>query len=345
MMMEHLVYSGGDTNLGAVNYLNMLPYFAFAPQISRTATPREMNAMAREGRVSAACISAIAGLAGGLEPSIPFIGVGAEHKVESVFLEPIIPAGAGAAAMVEFWSGVRSRNFGGLRQLGMRDTAAVDAQRSRVRILTSGASEQSEWLFRMLLAAQGIASSVERTPSTLQHSDVAAWVAHRETPTGDTEGTPTALLMIGDPALHRRLAVPTEALVGGRIDLAEFWRDFADLPCIFAVWFVAAGAPRDVDIGPARASLAAWHRASDTLRWAKITDFTLATAAAPESILCVANYRERVLSYFRGLVYDFDDRYRRSYAAYRRLSELFGVPDARAAPRCLSPLSGASLTS
>jgi hypothetical protein len=164
-MEEHQNLTIPANNLGAVNYLNMLPFFAFAPGVHRTPVPRELNNLAREGRIAAGCLSAIAGLSSGFEPAAPFMGVGAERKVESVFLEPIIPGAKDKAGKaIAFWNDVRFRNIDGLQRL--EHTAAADDEHAQnhVRILSSEASEQAEWLFRTLLLSQCIRTTVESTP-------------------------------------------------------------------------------------------------------------------------------------------------------------------------------------
>src|SRR5690349_8109568 len=162
----------GSPRLGAVAYLNMLPFFAYAPDIELVPHPRALNTLAMKRQLDAACMSAIAGLSQGFQPIEPFTGVGAEYKVGSAFLEPIVRTQSDRL----FWGEVHRRNINGLAEFGRLDVIA-SVSTPKFYLLTSGASEQSEWLFCALLAAQGLQAVVLRVPGAWAKLDPAGLAA------------------------------------------------------------------------------------------------------------------------------------------------------------------------
>jgi|GEM_PF-4753830 len=218
--------------LGAVAYVNMLPYFHLG-NVPLFPTPRALNEHARAGKLVGACTSAIAGLRAGWRPLVPLHGIGAEGEVRSVYIEPILlgdPVAESAKAVESVesvdWKELPDRLAGSMPK-GARalPTSILPA----VTLFTSGASEHSEWLACVLLKAVGHTVHVVREPAlagvpeeTLQR----LIRDHAKTPLA-------ALLLIGDPALFRGVRLPAAP----RFDLAQLWRAATGLPCVFAVWF------------------------------------------------------------------------------------------------------------
>lgn len=212
--------------LGAVSYLNMIPFFACSDTpVELFATPRLLNDSIRAGAVDAGCMSAIAGVRAGFEPTEPFMGVAAAQTVGSVFVEPVLET----AADKTFWHQFYESVSGGLARLKEQDP--FSPQEEKVQILSSGASEQSEWLARMLLQSQGIRSEVSYDFEIEErvNGESSQFQGARD------ESVRRLRLFIGDQALLRSWAYPLSELE--RWDLAEMWRRFAGSPAIFALWY------------------------------------------------------------------------------------------------------------
>ena len=197
-----------DARLGAVAYLNMLPFF-HQGNIAVFKTPRALNDAARGGDVDAACMSAIAGLRAGFRTLSPAFGIGAAGPVRSVFVEPM----PFSAAEDGFW----------------RNWARGLPSREEVILWTSGASEHSEWLAGALLEAAGARVEVI-VDAELEKLSAGALRARLER---HRWGRPAAALFIGDSALVRAHSEPSTF----RVDLASAWQAFSGLPCVFAAWF------------------------------------------------------------------------------------------------------------
>ena len=271
---------------GAVAYLNMLPFFADDPSILLCSTPAELNDLMRLGKVASGCSSVITGLANGLVPLVPLLGVAAERCVGSVYIEPL---GLGKSRRQRaLWSTWLACNAGGAGRLGWSSHETATGARATssaqtLRLLTCGASAQSLWIVQTLASAQGLRVEVMSIPSTWHDADetqlleMLSQVDHRTDhggpyPNRGDQDVLTALLVIGDPALLRKCrfrdssAVSLDHAAPGpwpwRLDVADLWSAFCGLPCIFALWFVGAQASAD-DTARAARTLSAyaqeWH--------------------------------------------------------------------------------------
>ncbi len=261
-------------NLGAVSYLNMLPFFYDDPEIWRADSPSILNNAVRSGKIDVACMSAVAGLRLGWTPLIPSLGVGARSEVKSVYLEPLMRNSSDE----EFWNQFVHQNSNGLLNCPDlapfgKGTAGTNADRFRqVNILTSGASEQSEWLSQKILGTQALETQIFKIDESLNlaqqgelqqylESSLISNIAFRAE-------CPTALLVIGDPALERALLI--DAL---RLDLATLWNDYSGLPCIFAIWFARPGSETRNVSDRLKNNIRRWKSLKDKEKEKQIIDF------------------------------------------------------------------------
>lgn len=233
----------------AVAYLNMLPFFADDPEITLYHSPQALNADLAAGRVVAGCSSVIAGLDAGLNIIKPRLGVAAEGDVDSVFIEPI-----GMDANPEsrsVWQRFVTANEGGFKKNIL--PLEFDPERSTpsVTILSTGASAQSLWIVKSLFLAQGYAVhtrtvdlEVEQMPVRQIHEHVSRLGIWHPAKADDL----CCLLMIGDPALERRAALPRERADLNRLDVAALWQSYTGLPCVFALWFTPCAADDELTL-------------------------------------------------------------------------------------------------
>ena len=324
-------------NFGAVAYLNMLPFFYSNKEIVLAKSPRELNTGAREGSIDCACMSVIAGIRSGFKPVFPFVGVGSENRVRSVYLDALPMADASRLALPEtqktqgraseiaelpdFWGQFCIENKGHLEHFSM---ATPPVAKGRVHLFTAGASEHSEWLACVLLWTQGYETSVHRIDASANFESsqvLAERYAHV------CNGEPAALLVIGDPALARVRRFPHMARC--RLDLATLWNSFSGLPCLFATWFDA----RPAQAVPLSAehlveSVNQWNAQSDFARWCVVREFLQghspalleSYASAGESLL-----RDDVLDYLSYIVCVFDERYEKTYELYCKLNTAYSA--------------------
>lgn len=253
--------------LGAVAYLNMLPFFADDPQVLLCESPAKLNALLSSGALLAGCCSVIAGLEAGLEPLVPHMGVAAEATVGSVYLEPL---GLGSDDnQMELWSQWLTANRNGASRVDRVHTQSHTFTWPRIcgrlRVLTCGASAQSLWIVKTLWRLQGFETEVLAIPEMwhtwpedkiLQALQAQAQATAQAQPVADDLPTLTALLVIGDPALVRKHSMPGSSRAAGsknpgkdthewpqrwpwRLDVADLWASFSGLPCLFALWFAS----------------------------------------------------------------------------------------------------------
>lgn len=320
--------------LGAVGYLNMLPFFHLG-DVPVFRTPRALNDAARAGKVGAACTSAIAGLRAGWIPLQPALGVGAAGSVRSVFLEPVPFLASEHAA----WDAL-TRSLQGVFAPHVRalvEGTAIPSPLVRtyaptprpVVLFSSGASEHSEWLARTLLEAAGFSVRVDYVPLLTQLSEKEL----REVVELRRQGAAAALLVIGDPALARCLRAPATP----RLDLADLWRTATGLPCVFACWFQCGAAA--FDAGRARMVLEGNLRAWRALPARGKRDAIVAFLG-PEATAHLDFYE----SYLEGITFEFGaagSPFARTVALYEALlaaapsGATAGVP-AKARPARLS---------
>lgn len=309
--------------LGAVSYLNMLPYF-HQGDVAVFHTPRALNEAARRGEVDAACMSAIAGLRAGFRPLVPSFGIGARHAVRSVYLEPL-PRHPEDLDLWRRWEAGLSERTWAQTPSG---SGPLPLQGQNVAIWTSGASEHSEWLARTLLLSAGAHVEV-RLEADLEHLGPHALRSRLESV--DT-GRPVAALFIGDPALARAHAAPDAY----RIDLASAWQAATGLPCVFATWFdcrpalsLEAGgkelspvrgllAPRvaPLRVDPLVAALERWERLGSCERREAIARF-VSKGTGGSSL--TGDDLASLESYLEGIAFRFDDAFLKTLAEYERL--------------------------
>lgn len=225
--------------LGAVEYLNMLPFFFEDPHVELFPTPAALNRALAQGNVHAGCSSVAAGLDLRLREMRPLTGVAARSSVGSVYLE-LVSAGSESE---NAWNALRSFTAEAafavsekLRERALRLLEAEWATFDSVEILTSGASAQSLWIVRQFF---------ERLKKCVQIRQIAS-AANLASP-GELHrmgqgalkkrGIFSLFLVIGDQALLRKCLVP-EMIDGARLDIAKLWQSQTGLPCLFALWFL-----------------------------------------------------------------------------------------------------------
>lgn len=293
----------------------MLPFFAseFSPWLAPA--PRVLNEKARAGELHAACMSAIAGIRAGFGPLDPLFVISAWRNIGSVFLEPLNVRGREDS----FWANFVQGNKQGLARLPAH---GVIHPLETVTLFTTGASEQSEWLFRVLLRASGFPSRVlPLEKSLLAHSPehVTEILGH-----SSNEG-PAALLVIGDPALERQNLYPRLP----RIDLADLWNDFSGLPCIFAIWFnCARQAPEHSDVlaslaGALEQSLCSWEKRSEASKRARALEFLSRSSSASALPARKLHGEFDVLSYLANIEFRGGPAHGETFREYVRLDAHF----------------------
>ncbi|MCA2959369.1 MAG: hypothetical protein IOD12_03895 [Silvanigrellales bacterium] len=284
-----------DARLGAVAYLNMLPFF-HQGNITVFKTPRALNDAARRGDVDAACMSAIAGLRAGFRPLFPAFGIGAAGPVRSVFVEPV----PFSAAEDGFW-----RNW----ERGL-------PSREEVVLWTSGASEHSEWLASTLLETAGARVEVI-VDAELEKLSAEALRARLER---HRRGRPAAALFIGDPALVRAHSEPATF----RVDLASAWQAFSGLPCVFAAWFncrapgandASADQSAEVHVATLSAALESWEALGSRGRRDAIARFFQSASGA----LLNSDLVTSLETYVEGISFAFGDGFLRTLAEYEKI--------------------------
>ena len=207
--------SAQPLSLGAVAYLNMLPFFADDPRVELYATPRLLNNS--KSISNAYCSSLIAGLNAGKNPVSNRYGVFSSGPVQSVYIEPLIATDAHA----EFWH--RLEQLWAHRQPDPVAALSDSGAHGRVILRTCGASEQSVWMVRVLTALAGFRIEVmtDADPHPLAQAE---------------KSPPEARLWIGDPALERRSYCKDVY----RIDIGEVWNSHTGYKAWFAGWFAGS---------------------------------------------------------------------------------------------------------
>lgn len=233
----------GSPTVGAVAYLNMLPYFFGDDDVVLHRTPQELNRALAAGEVDAGCSSVVAGFELGLEPLWPLAGVGAEAGVRSVYLEPVV-----ASETERFqWQSLRAA-FSAVHQhdcdgASRQSLGLAQGKVSEVLLLSSGASAQSLWLCENLLSGMGVHTRVRLIEPSLLRCSPQEILSHLGPSDADQL---RCVLAIGDPALRRLYLFPEPEHVLLRFDLGELWRDYTGLPCLFALWFARKGLSESV---------------------------------------------------------------------------------------------------
>jgi predicted solute-binding protein len=199
---------GFKLRVGAVRYLNMLPYFCGNEEIVLFESPRELNNAMREERLDAACMSLIAGK--NLQLRLLPFGIYGTSKVMSVLLFPL-----NAKSNAIFDPRFEVNNF----------------HSAKCVILTSGASEQSVFMAEALLrktfnfAEIGVSTQPNLTSKSLSQ------ISH------EVENDSLCMyfyLSIGDEAIFRHLSEKPSLFW----DIATEWNRVFHENAQFAGWFV-----------------------------------------------------------------------------------------------------------
>jgi predicted solute-binding protein len=207
--------------LGAVQYLNMLPFFYSEPQVQLFSSPRELNQAMRNGHLDAACMSCVAGREQNyLE--LPF-GVFAENYVLSVLLYSLSGSSAQLLEKLTYY------NF------------QVEAEMHRnIFLFSSGASEQSEWMAKKIFKHLIPSAQIEVVRNKkFEHMPISA-IAPKI-----NENSFVFYLCIGDEAIFRRLHKDVNDIF---FDVAKLWKALFQQPAHFASWFCRPNvAPRHIN--------------------------------------------------------------------------------------------------
>jgi hypothetical protein len=252
--------------LAAVAYLNMLPFFVDDDLFELHASPRALNQSSL--KCAAYCSSLVAGLAAGRRPLSNRIGVFSSGAVHSVFLEPMIYSEAHALfwqQMEKLWSCRHPDAVAGLKS---------SACQGHIVLRSAGASEQSEWMVKVLCALAGFKVDVDYDPQPfpMHPSQPSLPLDLLQTPSTPITRPPEVRLWIGDAALERRLVSPNVY----RIDVGHVWTNHTGMRAWFAGWFaglsdsqIAEGELTDLMMK----RIEQWNGRSDFSRWCAVHSF------------------------------------------------------------------------
>lgn len=295
--------------LGIIRYLNMLPYGDMDFELQYYNSPRELNTALCQNTVMAGCISAIVGIKNNLNLLNPIYGIGAKSKILSVYLEPL------SSPLI--WQNIVKKNkdiISSNSYLECKENK-IPLQRN-IRILTTGASEQSEWLFSTLLRLQGYTVSVEfisKEVATLPRKEIEKRYQKKD--------ELLALLVIGNLALERLFMTPEEH-TSCVIDLAEFWIDAAKSPCIFALWYTSKEATKE------QTHVLSREIESTITRFYEQTKAALCSSESGikrlEKFGFNHKYTTSILeNYFANISFKFDEGFGKTLHLYQTLATLF----------------------
>lgn len=297
--------------VGAVRYLNMLPYFFDSTDVEIFDSPALLNEAMRNDKVDAACMSAIAGIKSGFKPLEPMMGVASNENVGSVFLEPLLET----PEQHLFW-----KQF-----LALNSNCEIEAEelvpKTHVAIFSSGASEQSLWLARLLLHWQGHKTTVHLIDKNLSKDIDAIDVANL---LESTEATQALFLCIGDVALYR---VFEQKFVhpNCRWDVAQLWKHARGVPCVFATWFVrnSISALQQKQLAmQLMNSLERWHMQGAVQQLAHAEAFLRQKNDPLVESLRTTSVVDAMAHYFRELDFVFSEPYRTTYSQYLTFSHV-----------------------
>ncbi len=167
-----------------------------------------------------------------------------------------------------------------------------------VTVLTSSQSETSVGLLKIILKRfLGLECDFRST------SD----------PLGKAMESAEAYLVIGDDALRESLMWPALHIY----DIGDLWYRYTGLPTVFALWIVrkesAAGEKELVN---------RFTRDLDRAKASALKDLDMVAAASPpRSFLS----ERELVSYWRGISYDFDEAHRKGLALFRQYAAELGL--------------------
>ncbi|MEY3901026.1 MAG: hypothetical protein RL189_332 [Pseudomonadota bacterium] len=242
-------------SFAAVAYLNMLPFFADDASIRLYPTPRTLNS--EKPQCNAYCSSLIAGLSDGNRPLTSQLGVFSSGAVQSVFIEPVIHSETHA----KFWK--QLEEFWSHRHPSPAEALRDSETHGRIVLRSSGASEQSVWMLKVLSALGGFSIEVLiDSPSTPPSTSSAS---------NGEKKPPEARLWIGDPALERRLQSPDAY----RIDLGQVWNTHMGHRAWFAGWFTPSAQVHHTSqtVAELYGRIKVWQQGSEFFRWCAIHKF------------------------------------------------------------------------
>lgn len=242
-------------SFAAVAYLNMLPFFADDASIKLYSTPRALNS--DKPQCNAYCSSLIAGLTDGSRPLTSQLGVFSSGAVQSVFIEPVIHAETHA----KFWK--QLEELWSHRHPSPAEALRDSETHGRIVLRSSGASEQSVWMLKILSALGGFSIEVLTDSPSAPHSIDSASTGEKK--------PPEARLWIGDPALERRLQSPDAY----RIDLGQVWNTHMGHKAWFAGWFTPSAQVHHTSqtIAELFGRIKVWQQGSEFFRWCAIHKF------------------------------------------------------------------------
>lgn len=286
---------------GLIRYLNMLPFFRLpAERTCVYPVPSALNQGMAEGEVRSGGLSLVAGLRQGLALLGGGYGVASAGAVMSVYLEGLPLEDGGTDPFWQAFAAQQGR-FGSADWEAVR-SAPAPSEGAWVTILSSGASEQSEWLFSVLLRATGARVRVlsvgaqGASPLSTRYPQELRRLVRSHIGTDEALG----FLCIGDEALLRAAKNPLETRC--RIDLGAAWQQRTGLPAVFAAWFARAQDPSL--LAPLEQAVGSWDAAAPALR--------LAFARASFPALCQALPESVLSNYLCGLRYRFGREERES---------------------------------
>ncbi len=309
--------------LGAVAYLNMLPHFFDDAEIELYATPTALNQALARGEIDAGCSSLVAGLDLRLRPLKPLLGVAAAQRVRSVFVEPVFVEMADKTRWQELLHHVSAMSDIPTGELIHPEVAGENL----VTVHTSGASAQSLWLLESMLCSAGMRSQVRSIDFAAELEPTKALRDQFRSYNVENEGL-HCLLVIGDRALKRN-ALHDLSEVDLRVDVAQLWRSFSGLPCVFALWFghsrLSEGALEEIQ-GRVAERLERWRAASPQQRWSAVVDFL---DCSGQSDLVAVLGKAAILDYLGTLQYDLGSMgYAQSLQIMQHLHEVTRLPQA-----------------
>jgi chorismate dehydratase len=165
-------------------------------------------------------------------------------------------------------------------------------------ILTSSQSETSVALIQIILKKfVGVECDFRATSDPLEKAMQSA----------------DACLLIGDDALRESLRRPALHIY----DIGELWYRHTGLPTVFALWIV-----RKECRAAERELVARFARDLDTAKASALRNLDIVAAASPPRDFLSG---QELVSYWKGISYDFGEEHRRGLALFRTLAAELGL--------------------
>lgn len=300
-----------ELKIAAVNYLNMFPFFAFAEDVVLFETPREANAATARGDVQAACISAISGIRNSLTPVSPFMGVATRTTVESVFVEPVLETSQDEIFWNQFSDAVKTHRIAA--------SGTTFKQKEHViHLVSSGASEQSEWMFRTLCRNLGFEVQVHYSGDAKNVEAHSLHILGAQTTPFKSQSV--ARLYIGDPALLRKWITHPET---PRWDLATLWQHASQGPAIFAIWYGNKTENSEVLGEKILNNLKKWQDAPEQLKLQTLLTFLENSRNSVHRQILVWKNEKKLWDYLSNLTFILDNDFQIAFDGYRKLANSY----------------------